>query len=222
LNVLAVGILILFLMLNAVHYYALAQCMSLANGGLWIDVRSLANSILINLLAAYLFFLLIVHLPSFRQREVMRNNLRTRYMDFKTAIIGHFLAIADGSYASGLVAKLCDIKEFRNYYKEDNSARWYSIANSLNRNRFQVDEILVELAILQAEVSFVLNKVEIHDERVLAFFKSLSSTMYRLEHRDSDDDVKSLMQFMWQLFAGWSWVNGYAEEDVVQTLIEKI
>jgi hypothetical protein len=222
LNILALGVLVLFLMLNVVHYYALAECIPLANATLWVDVRSLANSILINLLAAYLFFLLIVHLPTIRERQIIRNNLRTRYRDFKTAVIGHLLSIASGSYPAELVAKLCDIKEFRNYFKEDNSARWYSIANSLNSNESQVVEILVELEILRDEISFVLNKVEIHNEQLLAFFRIFSSTMYREERRHPEDDVKSLMQFMWQLFAGWSWMEGYAEKDVVQILIDKI
>jgi hypothetical protein len=214
---------LLFATLNVVHYSEFDLVWPFANAPLWLDIRTLTNSILINLMAAYVFFLLIVHLPTIREREVMRNNLRSRYHDFKTATISHFLGLADGSYQFDLVEKLCDIRQFRDYFKEDNSARWDAIANALDGDRFRMNEILVELAILRAEVSFVLTKIEIRDEQVLAFFKNMSSTMYRLEHGDCEyDDVKSMMQFMWQLFAGWSWVKGYAEEDVVQKLIEKI
>lgn len=222
LNVLALGILILFFALNAVHYYALARCISFANASLWVDIRSLANSILINLLAAYLFFLLIVHFPIIRQRQIIGNNLRNRYLDFKTTIISHLLSIAEDSYSPDLVARLCNIKEFRSYFKKDNSAKWNLIANSLNHSESQVDEILVELAIFRKEIAFVLNKVEIRDEQILAFFKIFSSIMYKQERRRPDDDIKPLMQFMWQLFAGWSWMEGYAEKDVVQILIDKI
>ncbi len=220
LNTLAAVCFILFAALNISHYWACAKGLPFANAALWQDIRILVNSILVSLMAAYVFFLLIVHLPGIRQRQVIRNNMRCQYRDFKTATIGHFLGITDGSYEFDRVEKLCDIRSFRDYFDGN---RWYAIANALNRDRLRLNEILVELAILRAEIAFVLTKIEIRDEQVLAFFKSMSSTMYRMEQANCEyEDVKSLMSFLWQLFAGWNWVKGYAEEDVVLRLIEKI
>ena len=119
----------------------------------------------------------------------------------------------NGAIDIALVDCLCDIRKFRNYFKEDDSAKWDIIANALPQNTLLMKDILVELALLRTEIAFVLSTIEIHDEQVFAFLKRLSSTVYRAEQGDLDyDDVKSFMRFMWQLFAGWSWIDGYAEK----------
>src|SRR5262249_36864021 len=131
--------------------------------------------------------------------------------------------VVHGASSLDLVERLCDIREFRDYFKEDNSAKWYAIANALPKNELLMKDMVVELALLRTEIAFVLSNVEIHDEQVFAFFKRLSSTIYRAEQGGLEyDDVKSFMSFMWQLFAGWSWIEGYAERDIVEALIEKI
>jgi hypothetical protein len=223
LNVLAGASFILFVLLNTLHYGAFLGGLFFSNTDVWLDIRNLLNSILINLLAAYVFFILIVHIPNIRQREIIKNNLCTRYWDFKKAVISRFLSMADGHYQHGLVEELCDIRKFRTYFQENYRARWYAITNALTGNRIQLSEIMLELAILRDEISFVFNRVEIHDEQVLAFFKNFSTVMYRFEQNDcEDDDIKVLMRFMWQLFAGWSWIEGYSDDDILESLIEKI
>jgi hypothetical protein len=154
---------------------------------------------------------------------VIRNNLRVQYHDFKKAVISHFLGVVNGVIDMALVDCLCDIGKFRDYFKEDESAKWYAIANALPKNALLMRDILVELALLRNEIAFVLSTVEIHDEQIFAFLKRLSSTIYRAEQGGLEyDDVKSFMSFMGQLFAGWSWIEGYAEGDVVEAFIEKI
>jgi hypothetical protein len=178
------------------------------------------NGITINIIAAYILYILVVYNPTKIKRSIIKSNLRQQYKRFKETIIDRFLAITNNTGNPDLTEKLCDIIEFRKYFDEE---KWYGVLNGIDGNKYLLQEMLSELAILRNEISFVLNNVEIHDEQVFAFFKSLSQIIYRLEQSDFEtDDFKNLMSFIWQVFAGWSWIDGYAEKDIVQTIIDKV
>ena len=86
-------------------------------------------------------------------------------------------------------------------------------------------DLLVQLDILSDEASFILNNTEINDENVLSFFKLLSQSVYGYRLRDINldyDEKRVLMSFLWELFAGWSFVEGYREKDIVKLIIKKI
>lgn len=73
------------------------------------------------------------------------------------------------------------------------------------------------------EVGYVLNNVNIDDRDTFSFFKRLSQAVYKLKDSKPEyDDVKQLSGFLWQLFAGWSFIDGYQKNDIVEMMIEKI
>ena len=90
-------------------------------------------------------------------------------------------------------------------------------------NEYHLKDLLVELEIFTNEVAYVLNNVEINDPDVFSFFKRLSQTVYRFKNSTLEyDEVKQLSGFLWDLFAGWSFIDGYREDDIVKVMIEKI
>jgi hypothetical protein len=61
------------------------------------------------------------------------------------------------------------------------------------------------------------------DRDTFSFFKRLSQAVYKLKDSKPEyDDVKHLSGFLWEVFAGWSFIEGYRESDIVETMIEKI
>ena len=114
--------------------------------------------------------------------------------------------------------------EFRKYFKEpvrDSQNRWHVVLNNLNGQLLQ--DLLVEFEILLNEVTYVLNNANIEDPNVFSFFKRLSQTVYKMKNTTLDyDDVKHLSGFLWELFAGWSFIDGYREDDIVAVMIEDI
>ena len=97
--------------------------------------------------------------------------------------------------------------------------------NELDLNEILLIKLIVQLNILRDEVSFVLNSIEINDKDVFLFFKRLSKSVYGYGLSDINidyDEKKSLMQFLWELFSGWSFSDGYREGDIVKLMIEKI
>lgn len=37
-----------------------------------------------------------------------------------------------------------------------------------------------------------------------------------------EKDKKSLLRFLWELFTGWSFADGYRKEDIVKLMIKEI
>jgi hypothetical protein len=126
------------------------------------------------------------------------------------------------------VEKLCDLDEFKEYFKEkcgNAQIRWDKVATELDCNKIFLKDILLQLSILRNEVAFILNNTEINDKYVLSFFKLLSQKVY--SHREKGikleyDEKKALLGFLWELFTGWSFVEGYREEDIIKLMIQKI
>lgn len=208
----------LFIITNFIHFCILY----ITNKLWWFDFYNLSNAITINILAAYILYIFVVYIPENKKYRLIKNNLSKQYNQFKETMISRFLNITNDNNEA-LATKLKDIKEFRAYFENNNQKRWYAILNGLDGNKYVLKDMLSELAILRNEISFTLNNIEIHDEQVFAFFKNLSQTIYKLEQSDFEtDDFKSLMGFIWQLFSGWSWIDGYSEKDIIKSIIDRI
>ncbi len=137
-----------------------------------------------------------------------------------------FLDASEKCYDSRLPSKLSDQSEFKKFFTQpDNNdsrnIKWHAVLNGLKE--YHLKELLVEMEIFMNEVAYVLNNVEINDSNVFSFFKRLSQAVYRLKNSTLDyDDVKQLSGFIWELFAGWSFIDGYHDNDIVNVMINKI
>ncbi len=81
----------------------------------------------------------------------------------------------------------------------------------------------MELELLLSETNYVLNNIEFKDEKVFGFFNELNREIYRFKNSSLEyDDVKQISRFIWSIFAGWSWGEGYRETDIIKEMIENI
>jgi len=147
-----------------------------------------------------------------------------QYQSFKKDTISILLSACQSSYTGDLPIDLTNQSEFRMFFKEsvsDSQNRWHVVLNNLNDRLLQ--ELLVEFEILLNEVTYVLNNVTFEDPNVFSFFKRLSQAVYKMKNTTLDyDDVKHLSGFLWELFAGWSFIDGYREDDIVAVMIKEI
>jgi hypothetical protein len=186
------------------------------------------NSILFNLSVGFLvslfFWWLLVYMPQEKKRRILRTNLTNRYKYFRLSIIQIFLFACQGSYESGLPDELLEHERFKAFFKEDKSKNWYAVLNGLEDRPDWIEEILVEMEIFSKEIDYVLNNADIRDEKVHSFFKSFESHIYKLKKSPtySGDQVKYLGNFLWEILAHWSGVEGYRKNDVIQDMIGAI
>jgi hypothetical protein len=194
----------------------------------WFQKLPTGNQILFNLSVGFLvsaiFYLLVVWFPDRRRKNLIKKNLGEQYQSFKEDTIQILLSACRTSYKGGLPGNLTDQNEFRKYFKEpvsDSQNRWHVVLNGLNDRLLK--DLLVEFEILLNEVTYVLNNVNIEDPNVFSFFKRLSQAVYKMKNTTLEyDDVKQLSGFLWELFAGWSFIDGYREADIVGVMIENI
>ena len=190
------------------------------------ELMSFFYAISISIIAASIFYVINIYLPGQKRKNIIKHNFKEQYIYLKKHSISIFLSALDELSNAKIEEKLCDLNEFKKYFKEkycNEQERWYKVWGELKG--ILLKDLLVQLDILRDEASFILNNTEIDDENVLSFFKLLSQSVYgyRIEGINMDyDEKKALMNFLWELFAGWSFADGYREEDIVKLIIEKI
>ena len=175
-------------------------------------------------LTSLMFYGLLVRLPDWRRRRRIRRSLSGRYLAFKKDMISTMLGVAEGTYDYDLVEKLVDLKQFKDYFKEGvgrDHERWHRFLNNLDEHNIR--DMLMAMEIFRADITHVMLTTDIEDVEASEFFKRLSALLY--SHKDTTpeyDPVKQLSQFLWNVFAGWDWVSGYRERDIVQDMIDSI
>lgn len=186
------------------------------------------NSIVFNMsvgfLASTFFWLIVVYYPERKRRTLLRDNLSRQYQSFKESTIQVLLWSAVGTHDSELPNKLCDHLKFKEFFNKNNKENWYAALNDLQSNQARMHDILFELEMLASEISYVLNNVNVQNDRVHSFFKALNENIYRLKASSvySYDQVKYVGNFLWAIHARWSIIDGQRNDDVIQNMIDSL
>lgn len=177
---------------------------------------------LIGLIVSGFFYFLMVYMPEKKKRSVIKNRLRSHYFEVRREIISIILdSIRENGYAVMTKKNLIVPDNFKKYFIENNEKRWSQFLNNLDTQIF--NDIGIELKVLRNDVSFVLNNIYIDDKKVFDFFRRLSIIIIEIEENKFGDEFeKGFSRFLWQLLAGWSFVDGYKEEDIMESMIQKI
>lgn len=79
------------------------------------------------------------------------------------------------------------------------------------------------LKMIEKRLSFLMRNFEVKNEQYNEFFIQLENEIIRLKHtRNNYQDRKQLGKFIWNIFAGWSYVNGYRDTDIIEEMINSI
>ena len=187
--------------------------------------NNLINSISIGIVVSTIFYLLVIYFPELRRRKIVTRAFAKQYNSFRKNCIDTFLILSDSQeykYRENLLLH----EEFRRYFKNKNRRgedRWYAVANALQGNQYYLDEIIFELQRLNDEIKYIKNTIYLFDSEVFDFLNRLSQTIHRYERTEQEyDDIKSFMGFLWSVFTGWSWVDGYKNADYLEKMISRI
>ncbi len=186
---------------------------------------SLINSFSVGFVISIIFYFIVVYLPENQRKARIYRSMDQQYRVFKESCISTFLILSDSQEYEHR-ENLLNQEEFRRYFKNNNDQnenRWDAVANGIQNNEFYLNEIIYELRMLNEEIKFIRSSVNIHDEEVFQFLKRLSHMIHRMESTKPDyDDIKSFCGFLWSLFTGWSFIEGYRKTDIVTEMIERI
>ncbi len=177
-------------------------------------------------LISLVFYGLLVRLPEFERRRRIKRRLRQQYRLFKKDCIATILGVVDGTYDPDLVDELLDQNKFRDYFKQkvsNSQEKWHVFLNEIRDHNLR--ELIVTMEIFRAEVLYVLNTTDVPNDEPFTFLKRLSAAMYSMTHTatlEYDYSVKQLSRFLWEVLAGWDWITGYRQKDVVEEMIRSI
>jgi hypothetical protein len=196
-------------------------CLTFANAKAW---NNIFYDLAVGTLVSLVLYGLVVRLPDYQRRQRLKRSLELRYKNFRQDCIKTILAVADGIYSGGLPETLLEPDKFREYFKQQvspNTERWHAFLNRLNE--FYLRELQTSMEIFRDELTYILNNTDIQNDEAFEFVKRLSAAIYSMKTVTLDDDeVKTLAGFLWQVFAGWDWVEGYRKEDIIKKMIDEI
>lgn len=180
--------------------------------------------IAVGVIVSLFIYVLVVRLPAWQKKNRLKAHLLRRYDDLKEQCLMHFLWACNEPAESTLIDRLKSQEEFRTFFKERVSKdqdRWHAVLNGLTDD--YVQSLVRELDLFRGELDYTLTTVEVADEKVFSFLRDLTQVLQRSRHwSDRDDQLKPLSQFMWSMFAGWSFVSGYTGRDHVNEMIGAI
>ena len=79
------------------------------------------------------------------------------------------------------------------------------------------------MEIFRDELSYIINNTDIPNDEPFEFIKRLSAIIYKMKNVTLDyDDTKLLARFLWDVFAGFSIIDGYRKDDIIQKMINAI
>jgi len=190
----------------------------------FVNGNQITFDVTVGIIVSLFVYVLVVRLPAWQKKKRLKAHLLRRYDDLKQQCLMHFLWACKEPAESELIDHLKNQASFRAFFKKAVSAdqdRWHAVLNGLTDD--YVNSLVRELDLFRGELDYTLTAVEVSDEKVFSFLRNLTQVLQRSRYwSDREDQLKPLSQFMWSVFAGWSFVTGYTDKDHVHEMIRAI
>ena len=184
--------------------------------------EGVVNSLSLGFVVSSIFYFLVVYMPEYKKKKMVLNALKSQYKQFKLSCIDTFLILSCSQEYRNR-EELLVLSEFRRYFKNNNKKgenRWDAVANSIQSNEYYLKEIIYYLRMLNEEIRYTRNVINLNDPDVFIFLNRLSQEITRMESTEREyEDIKSFLRFLWPIFTGWSWSDGYQESDFIKDMI---
>jgi hypothetical protein len=103
----------------------------------------------------------------------------------------------------------------------DSQEKWHVVLNNMDHELLKF--MLLEFEAFKESTGYVLNNIEFNQPESFEFFHRFNKQIVLLKNITDDyDEIKSFSRFLWSLFAGWCWIEGYAKKDRFQEMIDSI
>ncbi|HHF3200425.1 hypothetical protein [Vibrio alginolyticus] len=200
----------------------------LESAGFLFQQFKVGNEIIFNLSCGMLisiwFYFLVVWLPEKKNKKRIKTHFRFRYLEFKYNLIMHIVGACREPYDSDLLNKLIEPNAFRDHFKVKvtaNQDRWHVFVNNFD-NKLLAD-ILNEFEVLKYATTYLIGNVEVDDDEVFAFLHRINTISVTLKGVSLEDDsLKRLTRLLWQMLAGFSWADGYQDDNYFDNMFRKI
>lgn len=197
----------------------------------WIDLFGVLVSILTGGMISFLFYFLVVIVPENRKRTIIKSNLSKIYRDIKRDILWQIVSASIKGGRSDLttnvdeVDKLMGLDAFKAAFARGREADegFYAFENQMSGDTNEFREIILSFQVLSRQIEYVLHNYPIKDQKIFDFFKRLEAFLLRMHHlKPGYDESKTLCRFIYEIFAGFSIIDGYRGYDIIEKMIQDI
>ena len=197
----------------------------------WPDAFAVATNLLAGGIVSFLFYYLVIYYPERRKKAILKKTLAAMYKNIKHDILFQvvFASIKGGrndltTYFDE-IEKLMQPAAFKAAFGDGREATegFYAFANQMHEETPEFRNIVLSWRMLSKQIEFVLHNYSIDDQQLFDTFKGLELTLMRLQTIEPGyNEAKTLCWFIWENFAGWSFIDGYIGYDRIERAIESI
>jgi hypothetical protein len=99
----------------------------------------------------------------------------------------------------------------------------YAFENQMMERTTEFEELVLNLRILSNHFNYILTNYQIKGQETFNYFKGLEIFLIKLQFsKPGYDESKPLCRFIWEVFAGWSFVSGARDYDIIEKAITEL
>lgn len=182
-------------------------------------------------LTSFLFYYLVSERLEARRRNMSRDVLASTYREAKRHIAAAIVQASRLGGRSDLVGNLETIEKmltpegFKSLFEGGREATegYYAFQNQMSQRTYEYDEIEFNLKVIARAAERLIDSGVVDDQSTYEFFVRLSTLVARIEKAGPGyDESKPLCAFLWEIFAGWNFVDGNLGYDPVERAIQRL
>lgn len=197
----------------------------------WPDVFAIVTNLLTGGLVSFFFYYLVVFLPEGRKKSIIKANMQKMYKNIKIDILQEIVQASIKGGRSDLECDLDFIESltsplvFRQAFEHGEEANegFYAFENQMSDATSEFKQIVKNLTVLSKQIEFILHNYSIENQNAFDFFKRLEILLMNIQTIGAGyDESKPLCRFIWEIYAGWSFVDGSIGYDPIEKMISNL
>lgn len=180
---------------------------------------------------SFLFYYLVNERLERRRRRLLRNSVQDAYWEAKRNIA---LAVIHASQKGGrkdlsadseTIDRALTVPGFRSLFEggRENDEGFYAFMNEMSARTPEYDEIVFNLKVIGRAAERLIDNGAVDDRRTYGFFVRLGTMIERIQLSGPGyDESKLLCGLIWEMFAGWNFIDGHLGHDPIQRVIDRL
>ncbi len=197
----------------------------------WPEFYDIATTFLSGGLISFIFYFLVVAVPEYRKKRIVKRNIQNIYTNVKYDIAYQIIFASQKGGRNDLQAdrntieKVLTVSGFRELFENgrESDEGFYAFRNYMSDDVPEFREIIINLEQISKQIEFILHNYPISDPDAFDFFKYLELTLLRISKKGPGyEEEKELSNFIWRVFGGSNWIEGPRDYDPIQRMIDSI
>lgn len=179
-------------------------------------------------IVAFIFYYVVSERIEARRRDLVKEGALRSYRNAKHDIA---LAVIEASIKGGRTDLIADISTIERALTVDGfkalfaggrkaDEGFYAFQNQMSDHTSEYDEIVLNLQIIGRAVDRLIDANLLDNPEAYNLLLRLDAMLRRIERNGAGyDESKLLCRFIWQIFTGWSFIDGYLGYDPIERAI---